>query len=293
MDKTLLKGLTVLEALAGSERPRGVTDLAAELGLVKSNVHRVLKTLEAAGYVTRGREAATYAPSLKLWLLGSQVHARSDLAAEAQPFLAALAAASRETVHLSVLEDRDVIYLAKIDSPEPVRAYTNLGGRAPAHCVATGKVLLAFLPEALRESYATGLHAYTPRTITDGPALLQALAAVRDKGFSLNLGEWRETVRGAAAPIRNSLGNVVAAVGISGPSEHLTQKRLGELVPHVVQAADRLSAALGFPGQTNDAGGRAAHWKAVQTFSKQAGPCGRWSASSTGPALQPRRRPSR
>ncbi len=246
MDKTLLKGLTVLEALAASDRPRGITDLAAELGLVKSNVHRVLKTLEAAGYVARGRDAATYAPSLKLWVLGSQIHARSDLAAEARPFLSALATISRETVHLSVLDDRHVVYLDKIDSPEPVRAYTNLGGRAPAHCVATGKVLLAHLPEPARAAHAAGLEAYTPRTITDPAALLQALAVIRAKGFGVNLGEWRETVRGAAAPIRNSLGTVVAAVGISGPSERLTQKRIGELVPHVVEAATRISAALGY-----------------------------------------------
>ncbi len=250
MDKTLLKGLTVLEALAGSERPRGITDLAAELGLVKSNVHRVLKTLESAGYVTRGRDAATYAPSLKLWVLGSQIHARSDLAAEAQPFLQALAAVSRETVHLSVLDDRDVIYLAKIDSPEPVRAYTVLGGRAPAHCVATGKVLLAHLPEAQQAAQAAGLEAYTPRTITNGADLLQALAVIRAKGFGVNLGEWRETVRGAAAPVRNAAGTVLAAVGISGPGERLTQRRISELVPHVVEAAGRISAALGYRGHT-------------------------------------------
>lgn len=250
MDKTLLKGLTVLETLAGSERPRGVTDLAAELGLVKSNVHRVLKTLEAAGYVTRGRDAATYAPSLKLWMLGSQIHARSDVAAEAQPFLQALAAASRETVHLSVLDDRDVIYLAKIDSPEPVRAYTVLGGRAPASCVATGKVLLAHLPASQQAAHAVGLEAYTPRTITDSAELLQALAVIRAKGFGVNLGEWRETVRGVAAPIRNAMGTVLAAVGVSGPSERLTQKRIGELVPHVIEAADRISAALGYHKHT-------------------------------------------
>lgn len=255
MDKTLLKGLTVLEALVRSEHPRGITDLAAELGLVKSNVHRVLKTLEAAGYVTRGHGAATYAASLKLWSLGSRIHDRSDLATEARPFLQALAAASRETVHLSVLDGQDVIYLAKIDSPEPVRAYTNLGGRAPAHCVATGKVLLAFLPEAIQRAHAASLQGYTPRTITDGAALLQALCVIRDKGFGVNLGEWRATVRGAAAPVRNPLGTVLAAVGISGPSERLTQKRIGELVPHVVKTADRISAALGYlPTGTPSAG---------------------------------------
>lgn len=255
MDKTLIKGLTVLEALVGSDRPRGITELAAELGLVKSNVHRVLQTLEAAGYVTRGAEGGTYGPSLKLWVLGSHVHARSDLAAEARPFLVALAAASRETVHLSVLDGHDVIYLAKIDSPEPVRAYSVLGGRAPAHCVATGKVLLAFHPDPAQFVRTYDLPAFTPRTVTDRVALLQVLATIRTKGFGVNLGEWREMVRGAAAPIRNPLGTVVAAVGISGPSERLTQRRIAELVPQVVDTASRISAALGYrdrPGRPHD-----------------------------------------
>lgn len=248
MDKTLLKGLTVLEALAGSSRPRGVTELAGQLGLVKSNVHRVLKTLEHAGYVNRGRDTATYTPSLKLWQLGSQVHSRYDLVASAHPYLVALAGASRETVHLSVLDDRDVVYVAKIDSPEPVRAYTHLGGRAPAHCVATGKVLLAFLPEPEILVQAAVLPAYTPRTITDPAALLQALSLIRAKGFGVNFGEWRVAVRGAAAPVRNAQGSVVAAVGISGPSERLTQKRIGALVPHVIEAAGHISRVLGYEG---------------------------------------------
>jgi DNA-binding IclR family transcriptional regulator len=118
--------------------------------------------------------------------------------------------------------------------------------------VATGKVLLAHEADALLARYVNALPAFTPRTITDGAAFLAALAAIRVKGYGVNLGEWRDSVRGVAAPIRNALDAVVAAVGVSGPADRLTQRRIAELAPHVMATAEQISAALGH----RPAGGR-------------------------------------
>jgi IclR family KDG regulon transcriptional repressor len=245
LDQTLLKGLLVLETLARSAGARGVTDLAAETGLGKSNVHRVLKTLQSAGFVRQPPGGARYQPTLKLWELGARLHEGLDLTREARPHVAELARATQETVHLSVLDGAEVVYVDKLDSPQPIRAYSELGGRAPAHCVATGKVLLAFsaafpdLPQALER--------YTTRTIVDRAALLTALAEVRSKGYATNWGEWRERVRGLAAPIRDAQGAVVAAIGVSGPAERFTRSRMSDMSGGVVQAAAAISAALGGP----------------------------------------------
>jgi DNA-binding IclR family transcriptional regulator len=243
MDKTLLKGLQVLEALARSTRPRGVSDLAKQLDLPRSNMHRTLRTLVEAGLVCQA-EGGAYACTLKLFELGSAVPARSDLAGLADPIMLALSDETRETVHLSALEGSDVIYLHKIDSTHPVRAYTSVGGRAPAHCVATGKALLAFQPESYLDRYEGALLRFTPKTLADLDALREELREVRRQGFALNRGEWRDSVCGVAAPVFGVGGRAVAALGLSGPASRLTE-RLDEFAAQITAAARELTQKMG------------------------------------------------
>lgn len=243
MDKTLLKGLQVLEALARSTRPRGVSDLAKELDLPRSNMHRTLRTLVEAGLVAQ-EEGGAYACTLKLFELGSAVPVRSDVAGLADPIMLALADATNETVHLSALEGGDVIYLHKIDSTHPVRAYTTVGGRAPAYCVATGKALLAFQPDSYLDRYEDALQRFTPRTHADLAALRAELTEVRRQGFALNRGEWRDSVCGVAAPVFGVGGRAVAAIGLSGPASRLGE-RLDDFAGHITAAARDLTQKMG------------------------------------------------
>jgi DNA-binding IclR family transcriptional regulator len=258
MDKTLLKGLQVLEALARSTRPRGVSDLAKELDLPRSNMHRTLRTLVEAGLVAQG-DGGAYACTLKLFELGSAVPARWDVAGLADPIMLALSDVTRETVHLSALEGGDVIYLHKIDSTHPVRAYTTVGGRAPAYCVATGKALLAFQPDSYLDRYdaalraftpltlpdPAALRAFTPLTLPDPAALRQELAEVRRQGFALNRGEWRDSVCGVAAPVFGVGGRAVAAIGLSGPASRMTADRLEDFAGKITAAARELTQKMG------------------------------------------------
>lgn len=246
MDKTLVKGLEVLEALALSEAARGVSDLARQMGLTKSNVHRTLQTLVAAGYVRKNGASGDYECTMKLPRLAASVLSRLDLRRAAEPHMQALAQSTQETVHLSLLEDRDVFYLHKIDSPQPVRAYSEISGRAPAYCVATGKALLAFQDDDYLLRFEERLKAYTARTITTRGALRHELRQIREQGFAVNRGEWRETVGGVAAAVFDTSRRAVAAVGISGPLERLKPARIKAFTPQVVAAAHGISEALGF-----------------------------------------------
>ena len=248
MDKTLLKGLQVLEAVAGSESTRGVSELARELGLTRSNVHRTLQTLVAGGYVRKDGLSGEYECTTKIPRLAAAILSRVDLKRVAEPFMQALADETQETVHLSVLDDVDVFYLHKIDSPHPVRAYSEISGRAPAYCVATGKALLAFHGEDYL-SRLGALEAFTPRTLVSPGALRLELEQVRQQGYAVNRGEWRETVCGLAAPVFDASRRPVAAIGISGPAERLRPPRMKAFTPHVVRAAREISEALGYPVQ--------------------------------------------
>lgn len=247
MEKTVVKAFELLESLAALDKPTGVTALAQELGLTKSNVFRLLNTLARRGYVRRYEETGTYELTLKLWQLGMAVLSRMDIKKIAAPYIEELSRSTTESVHLSIIVDGEVTYIDKVESEQAVRAYSRVGDRPPAHCVATGKVLLAYLPEdVLERRLERGLQKYTSRTITNARVLRKELEAVRKRGFSENRGEWRESVCGVAAPIRDWTGEVVAAVGISGPAERLKPDSLDRLAPQVIACADKISSDLGF-----------------------------------------------
>lgn len=245
LDKTLLKGLQVLTHVVDSDSAVRITDVGLAMNLTKSNAYRLLRTLEAAGFIKQDPATKNFSPTLRLWELGMQVVGRLDLRASAAEALGRLAAESRETVHLAVLDGAEVIYIEKIDSPEPVSAYTRLGGRAPAYCVATGKALLSQLPQSERARLLVNLQPHSRFTITDLQTLEQELAVAAAQGFAINRGEWRESVWGIAAPIRDRLGLAVAAVGVSGPSYRIDQKgRSTELAAQVMAAALKISQGL-------------------------------------------------
>ena len=244
MNNTLIKGLGLLEVLAHADRPLGVTELATRIGLGKSNVHRLLQALVELGYVRRDGETGAYAASIRLWELGSAVLANLDLKRAAQGWMDWLLDRTRETVHLSVLDGDEVVYVDKLDSPEPVRAYTQIGGRAPAHCVATGKALLAWSGEVHLDALSRRLRAATLRTVTEPAEFLREMERVRALGYAVNRGEWRESVGGVAAPVRDPGGRVVAAVGVSGPIERLRPSGFKALSADVIRAAEGVAAAL-------------------------------------------------
>ncbi|MEO7338896.1 MAG: IclR family transcriptional regulator [Caldimonas sp.] len=246
MDTTFLKGLQVVEALALHPTLSGVSDLARHLHLTKSNTHRLLQTLVGSGFVRNIEQSGRYELTLKLWELGAAVVDRLDLKTVAREYMERLCEVSGETVHLSVLEAAEVIYLDKVDSPHPVRAYSRVGGRAPSYCVATGKALLAYADAKLIDRVSLDLKAYTPHTITRPSELKHELAKIRSVGYAVNRGEWRDSVCGVAAPIWNAAGEVCAAIGVSGPGDRFKPRSLKQLAPTVMSVAQQIAARLGY-----------------------------------------------
>lgn len=245
MDKTLLKGLMVLEAVTDVEHTsRTIEELAARVGLTRSNTHRTLQTLMHAGYIERD-EVSGYRGGIRLFELAARQLGSLDLRRTAGPAMRKLAADTGETVHLSVLDGIEVVYIDKIDSPQPIRAYSMVGGRAPAYAVATGKALLAYQPEGYLETYAEILGQHTGATITALPLLKEELRRAVRAGYAMNRGEWRDGVGGVAVAIFNALDDVVGAVGISGPMDRLSLARAKTLAVDVKACAAEISAALG------------------------------------------------
>lgn len=249
MDSTLAKGLAVLEWLARAGRECRVTEVAQAFGVPRSNAHRTLQTLVECGWATQDAATSGYRASMKLFELGAQAGAAADIPGLLRPLLARLAQASGETIHLATLDGAEILYLDKFDSPLPVAAYSRIGGRAPASCVASGKALLATQPHDLASLQALlgPLVAHTPRSITDHATLLAELARVRSRGFAENREEWRTGVCGLGAPVFDARGQAVAAVGMSVPSIRFARAQARALAEMLVACARDASHMLGYP----------------------------------------------
>ena len=248
LDSTLAKGLGVIEWLARQPGESRVTDVARALGLARSNAHRTLQTLVACGWAVQNPASSAYRPSLRLFELGSQLGASADLIALVRPHLAALAASTGETIHLARLDGAEIVYLDKFDSPLPVAAYSRIGGRAPACCVASVKALLAAALPSIADLRALfgSLKAHTPNSITDFAALRSELERTAARGYAENREEWRLGVCGLGAPIFDARGAPVLAVGMSVPSIRFARSQVRTFAERLLACARDASGALGF-----------------------------------------------
>jgi DNA-binding IclR family transcriptional regulator len=242
------RALDILELLAGSPNPQGLTDIAARVRGPKATVHRLLATLAARGYATQDPRTGRYGAGIRCFELGSLWARHLDLRAVAGPHAARLNERSGETVHLAVYDHGDVIYIDKIESRHPVVATSYVGGRCPAACVATGRALLAYQPrEEIDEILAFPLPSCSPHSITRPAELGALLDQVRRDGYAVNHGGYREGVGGVAAPVRDYTGRVVASVGLCMPEQRFGPDRFEALRDWTVEAASAISGALGGP----------------------------------------------
>lgn len=246
------RALTLLEGLARSAGGVPLTELASRAGLNVSTCHHLLATLIKWGYVAKvpGRRYALGARGLHL---GQAFLKQVDLPRRAQPFLERINEESGESVHLAVLQGDTIITLMKRESRHAVRVDTGaVGASDAAHATATGKAMLAWLPEhEIRRILALrGMPAFTPQTITDADVLIEQLRLVRRNGHAVDREEFQPGVVCVGAAIRDHLGAVVGAISASTPTLRASDEHLARMREAVMAAARELSAEFG--AQTAD-----------------------------------------
>lgn len=246
MEQTVQKALNLLEALVRSRQPRRLTELARQLGLTKPNVYRLLSTLTALGYVKKDADTSLYAPTLKLWEMGSMLVRDVDLGSVANPRLRKLCEESGESVQLTVFDAGFVVYVDKVDSAQPLKAMTSIGSRLPASITSTGKALLAWMPSEALDMAFQHVKRYTPLTLTRRRDIERDLEETRARGYAINRGEFRVGICGIAVPIRDRAGSVVASIGVWGAEKNIVGARQGELASLATRAARDISESLGY-----------------------------------------------
>lgn len=239
------RAVGILDVLAQGGWRTGA-EVARALGVHRSTALRLLGTLERHALVERDHKSAKYRLGPRLPQLASVVTGESDLREVARPVCEALAAALGETVTLDVLAGDEIVPIEQATGSTSVVNVNWLGRRTPVHCTASGKVILAFGPEAVRRRLlAAPLHRSTPHTITDRGELETQLEGARQAGFARTHGELEVGLDAIAAPVYEAGGEVVAAIDVSGPSHRLRAEDRPELVRLTLDAAAALSHRLG------------------------------------------------
>ncbi len=254
--KTIGDAFNILRALAEEGRPLGVADLSVREGYVRSKVHRLLDTLRFEGWVDQDPTSRKYSLGSAVLELALSKLKSTDLIKAVEPYLAELVRRCEETAHLAVLDHNQVLYLDKKEAPQAIGIISRIGERMPLHCTALGKTLISELePKTLKKIIdSVGLKPYTPHSIVDYRELEEELNQVRRDGFAEDNEEVVMGMFCLAAPVKNHMGRVEAAVSVSVPVYRLTGEKRALVKKEVIRTAALASGRLGYKNHQNALG---------------------------------------
>jgi IclR family acetate operon transcriptional repressor len=231
----------VLGTFSPSHDRMGVNEIARRSGLPKSTTSRMVSSLVRHGYLERHGHLVCV--GLKLFELGKLSGQQNALRSLALPTMADLRSATMQTVHLSVLEGTDVVYIGILRGRDSSALLSREGGRLPAYATGAGKALLAFSePDVVDRVIRRGFVAYQPGTITNPQTLLRELRSIRETGLAYSTAEAGPGVMGAASPILTYDSRAVAALSVSGRIGIFDPQRVGPAVHMAALHLGRLSA---------------------------------------------------
>lgn len=229
------------------ERPSlSLTQIAEQVGMHKSTIHRLLTTLEAKRFVNRDKVTGLYQLGFRFIELASIMLQDIDINRWAQPYLHHLVDLSGETVDLAVMDGEHVVYLQVVDSPQRVKIAAAVGEQLPMYCTATGKAFLAYLPEyQVKQILSRGLARHTENTLTTPDDLYQDFREIRRRGFAISEEEYERDINAVAAPILDDNGSPIAVIAIVGPSFRLSHERMLSLGQSILETTSSIAQEIG------------------------------------------------
>jgi IclR family pca regulon transcriptional regulator len=241
----LEKGLAIIEAFGIRNRALTLSEAAEITGHSRASARRSLLTLQSLGYVESDGKYFRLAP--RVLRLGYAYVSSTTLSKIVQPTLEGVSERTRESSSLAVLDGSDVVFLARAATRRSLSNGLGLGSRLPAHCAATGRVLLAALPpeEAERRLKRMARHQLTPHTRTAVPEMMMLLEEVRAQGYAVSNEEIELGLRSIAVPIIDAGGQTVASMSIAASASRRTLENMLEtLLPELESVRRKLAAML-------------------------------------------------
>ncbi|MES2259989.1 MAG: IclR family transcriptional regulator C-terminal domain-containing protein [Pseudomonadota bacterium] len=242
---SLARGLAVVRAFSDSRRPQTIAQISQKTGIPRAAVRRCLHTLKQLGYVDA--ELNNFSLRPKVLTLGYSYLSSTPLTVSAQPYLNNISRALNESSSLAVLDDGEVLYVARAATSRVMSVALNTGSRLPAYCTSLGRVMLAHMaPEQLDAYFAkTKLRAMTERTVVSQKRLREILVGVRQAGYAVNDEELELGLRSIAVPVRGASGNVLAALNVGAQAARVSVEQLEkEFLPVLLRGAQELAVLL-------------------------------------------------
>ncbi len=242
---SLARGLAVLRAFGDSRRALTIAQISQKTGIPRAAVRRCLHTLKQLGYADAEMNNFSLRP--KVLTLGYSYLSSTPLAVSSQPFLDSVSRALKESCSLAVLDENEVLYIARSATSRVMSVALNAGSRLPAYCTSLGRVMLAQLePEELDAYFArTKLRAMTERTVVSQKRLREILAEVRQAGYAVNDEELELGLRSIAVPVRGASGRVLAALNVGAQASRVSTAQMEQqFLPVLQRGAQELSVLL-------------------------------------------------
>ena len=242
---SLARGLAVVQAFSDSRKPQTIAQISQKTGIPRAAVRRCLFTLQQLGYVDA--ELNNFSLRPKVLTLGYSYLSSAPLTVSSQPYLNAISRELGESSSIAVLEDGEVLYVARSAASRVMSVALNTGSRLPAYCTSLGRVMLAWLPPEQLDAYfaRVKLKPMTDKTVTNQKRLRDLLAGVRQDGYAINDEELELGLRSIAVPVRGASGQVVAALNVGAQAARVSVERMrADFLPVLLRGAQDLSVLL-------------------------------------------------
>lgn len=245
--QSLVRSISILNALTEEEQGLNLTDLAQKIGLAPSTAHRLLTTLQQERFVRFDQERSVWLVGVQAFVVGNAFVRSRDVLTMSRPHMRVLMEESGETVNLAVEDQGEAVYLAQVECRQMMRAIAKPGGRVPLHCSGIGKALLAAMPdkEVARILQRRGLDRMTDKTIDTPARLRDGLTRIRRLGYAFDDEENAVGLRCVAAVIHDEYGEPLAGLSLSGPMARIPDERVSMLGAIVSKTAAAITSELG------------------------------------------------
>jgi DNA-binding IclR family transcriptional regulator len=245
--QSLGRAFAILEQVARHREGIGLAELSKLVGLHNSTTFHLAKTMVSLGYIRQERETKRYRVGRPLFALAASALDEIEMVNVATPIMEDLSRETGETSHFAVRMGDAVVVIARTSGPGAFQLTDRVGVVRPAHCTALGKIILAALrPDQLKRFLErVELTPSTKKSITDPAVLLREIAEIRRSAVAIDDGEFNAEVRCIAVPVYNFTGDIVGAMGVSGPIWRMTDQLMQSRAKSVKAAASRLSNEFG------------------------------------------------
>ena len=245
--QSLGRAFAILEQVARHREGIGLAELSKLVGLHNSTTFHLAKTMVSLGYIRQERDSKRYRIGRPLFALAASALDEIEMVNVATPIMEELSRDTGESSHFAVRMGDAVVVIARTSGPGAFQLTDRVGVVRPAHCTALGKIILAALrPDQLKRFLErVELTPSTKKSITDPNVLLREIAEIRRSAVAIDDGEFNAEVRCVAVPVYNFTGDVVGALGISGPIWRMTDQVMSARARIMKTAANRLSAEFG------------------------------------------------